>query len=156
MLKVIEELERKGVSYFFEIAGDGFYKAEIEKRVLDAGWDKHVCFIGVLGREWIPAFWRKQDIYVNIADSEGRSISQLEAMANGAVPVVTCTSGTREDISDGENGYLVEIGNYEKIAGRIAYLAEHRELLPDFGQKAHDAIYPKCQKEYIQSSGKNY
>lgn len=147
MLKVIGALEDKGVSYVFEIAGDGPYKAEMKQRVAVLGWQNRVRFIGLLTREQIPQFWRRQDIGVNIADSEGRSISQLEAMANGAVPVVTCTSGTREDICDGSNGYLVGIGDYEKIADRIAYLAAHRELLPEFGQKAHDAVAPKCQTE---------
>lgn len=147
MLKVIETLEDKGVPYVFEIAGDGPYKAEMEQRAAVSGWQNRVRFTGLLAREQIPQFWRRQDIGVNIADSEGRSISQLEAMANGAVPVVTCTSGTREDICDGANGYLVGIGDYGKIADRIAYLAAHRELLPEFGQKAHDAVAPKCRKE---------
>lgn len=147
MLKVIETLEEKKVPYIFEIAGDGSYRAEMEKTVAANKWDNHVYFIGRIEREHIPEFWRRQDIYVNIADAEGRSISQLEAMAGGAVPVATCTSGTREDICDGKNGYLVEIGDYERIADRIAHLAEHRELLPKFGLNAHDAVYPKCQKE---------
>ena len=147
MLKVIEILEEKNVPYIFEIAGDGSYKDEMEEKVTASGWDKHVHFVGLLERERIPEFWRRQDIYVNIADSEGRSISQLEAMANGAVPVVTCTSGTREDICDNDNGYLVEIGDYEKIAEKIGYLAKHRELLSKFGQKAYDVVYSKCREE---------
>lgn len=147
MLKVIERLEEKCVHYIFEIAGDGPYKAEMEEKVKTCGWDGHVRFVGLLEREHIPGFWRRQDIYVNIADSEGRSISQLEAMANGAVPVVTCTSGTREDICDSVNGYLAGIGDYARIAERIGYLAGHRELLPEFGRKAHDVVYPKCRTE---------
>lgn len=147
MLKVIEALEDKGVPYVFEIAGDGPYRAEMEEKVAASGWDTHVWFVGLLTRERIPQFWRRQDIGVNIADSEGRSISQLEAMANGAVPVVTCTSGTREDICDGTNGYLVGIGDYGKIADKIEYLAMHRELLSEFGQRAHDAVAPKCRTE---------
>lgn len=147
MLKVIETLEAKKVSYIFEIAGDGSYKAELEEAVTANHWNDHIHFAGMMEREHIPEFWRRQDICVNTADAEGRSISQLEAMANGAVPVVTCTSGTREDICEGKNGYLAEIGDYERIADRIAYLAEHRELLPEFGRNAHDTVYPKCQKE---------
>lgn len=147
MLKAIEALEKKGVSYCLEIAGDGSYRAKMQEKVRDCKWDDRVHFLGVLERECIPEFWKRQDICINIADSEGRSISQLEAMANGAVPVVTCTSGTREDIQDNENGYLVKIGDYEGLAERIEYLAEHRELLQEFGQKAHDMVYPKCHKE---------
>lgn len=147
MLKVIEKLEERKVPYIFEIAGDGSYIGQMKERVIASGWGERVRFVGLLPRERIPEFWRRQDIYVNIADSEGRSISQLEAMANGVVPVVTCTSGTREDICDNGNGYLVEIGNYVKIADRIGYLAKHRELLPEFGEKAHNVVYQKCRKE---------
>lgn len=147
MLKVIGQLEERRVPFIFELAGDGPYRVEMEEKVEANRWDGHVHFVGVLDRKQIPEFWRRQDIYVNIADAEGRSISQLEAMANGAVPVTTCTSGTREDICDGRNGYLVEIGDYEKTVDRIGYLVKHRELLPEFGQRAHDAVYPKCQKE---------
>lgn len=147
MLKVIEALEEKSVPYIFELAGDGSYKKEMEEKVTAAGWDGHVHFVGLLERERIPGFWKRQDIYVNMADSEGRSISQLEAMANGVVPVVTCTSGTREDICDSVNGYLVKTGDYARIAERIGYLAGHRELLPEFGQKAHDVVYPKCRTQ---------
>lgn len=147
MLQVIRQLEENKVSYIFEIAGDGVYKTEMEESIIANKWNHHVCFAGVFDRVRISEFWRKQDICINMADAEGRSISQLEAMANGVVPVVTCTSGTREDICDGVNGYLVTIGDYKEAADRIGYLAEHRELLPKFGQKAHDTVYPKCQKE---------
>ena len=65
----------------------------------------------------------------------------MEAMSSGAVPVVTATSGVREDISDGENGYIVEIGNYDEMADRIEELSMRRDRLKMFGQKSHDVIY---------------
>ena len=82
-----------------------------------------------------------------IADFEGRSITQLEAMVNGAVPIVTETSGTREDITEGLSGYIVELGNYRTMADKIEYLSENREKLRIMGQSAHDSVCPKCQRE---------
>lgn len=143
MLKVIEILEEKKVNYRMEIAGDGEYRAEMENMVKHRCW-KRVQFIGKLERAQIPDFWKRQDVYVNIADYEGRSISQLEAMANGAVPVVTRTSGTSEDIQDGVNGYLVEVGGYKKIADRIMDLEAHRNDLEKMGMLSHDVVFSKC------------
>ena len=49
--------------------------------------------IGSVARDAIGAFWKDKDVCLSFSDYEGRSISIMEAMANGAVPVVTATSG---------------------------------------------------------------
>ena len=67
----------------------------------------------------------------------------MEAMINGAVPVVTDTSGIREDIEDGINGYIVPIGDYTAMAMKIDYLANHRELLKIYGEKSHEIMKQK-------------
>ena len=72
-----------------------------------------------------------------------RSISILEAMGNGAVPVVTATSGVREDIREGVNGYIIPLRDYEIMVERIEELSHHRERLPGMGELAHSAVYPK-------------
>lgn len=147
LIKMIEILENRDVDFCLEIAGDGPYREEMQRIVIEEGWDKHVRFLGVLDREDIPAFWKTQDICVNIADAEGRCISKLEAMASGAVPVMTRTAGNPEDIMEGVNGYMVEIEDYGGMAEKIIFLAGHREMLPELGLKAHDTIYPKCRRE---------
>lgn len=147
LLKMIEILEDRNVNFCMEIAGDGPYREEMQRIVIEKGWDRNVRFLGVLDREDIPAFWKGQDICVNIADAEGRCISKLEAMAGGAVPVMTRTAGNPEDIVEGVNGYMTEIGDYDDMAEKIIFLAGHREMLPELGMKAHDTIYPKCRRE---------
>lgn len=147
LLKTIEVLENRDVNFCMEIAGDGPYREEMQRIVVEKGLDRHVRFLGVLDREDIPAFWKRQDICVNIADAEGRCISKLEAMASGAVPVMTRTAGNPEDIIEGVNGYMVEIGDYGDMAEKIIFLAGHKEMLPKLGHKAHDTIYPKCRRE---------
>ena len=82
---------------------------------------------------------------MSLSDYEGRSISIMEAMANGAVPVVTETSGVHEDITDGENGYIVGVGDMDALAERIAFLDCHRDRIGTMGQNAHTQIFPKCQ-----------
>lgn len=145
MLKMLEILEEKKVNYLMEFAGDGEYRTEMEGLVRERHW-KRVRFIGMLERAQMPDFWKRQDVCVNIADYEGRSITQLEAMANGAVPVVTRTSGTREDIQDGVNGYLVDIGDYAGMADRVIELEAHRDNLEKMGMLSHDIVLPKCDR----------
>lgn len=143
VLKLMTELVDRNVNYKMELAGDGPVRAQMEKFVLDKGLGDKVIFLGRLERRYIADFWKKQDIAINLSDCEGRSISMLEAMANGAVPVLTDVSGTREDVINEINGYIVPLGDYHMMADRIEYLSTHRERLQKLGQAAHDAVYPK-------------
>lgn len=141
----VEELDRRKVNYCLEIAGEGDYYEKLRTYIAGNGLKDRIRLLGRLEREEISAFWKKQDICLSLSDYEGRSISIMEAMANGAVPVVTATSGVREDITDGENGYIVQIQDIRKLAERVAELEQHRDILMTMGEKAHDSICPKCR-----------
>ncbi|MGN1173954.1 MAG: glycosyltransferase [Roseburia sp.] len=145
LLKMIDSLEKKKVNYVLMIAGEGSALQDICNFIEERKLNNKVICLGKIDRSKIPGFWQSIDVCVNIADFEGRSISIMEAMSSGAVPVVTATSGVREDISDGENGYIVEIGNYDEMADRIEELSMRRDRLKMFGQKSHDVIYSKAQ-----------
>lgn len=144
LLQLIFELEKNKVNYCMHIAGDGLYKNHMEYVVNKSGLDSKVYFLGQIGRDEIPDFWQNNDICVNVADYEGRSISIMEAMANGTVPIVTQTSGVKEDIQNDINGYYVELGNYKKIARYITYLEKNREELSRLGSKAKAIMEEKC------------
>lgn len=141
---IIEKLMKKKVEFVFEIAGEGDYQDAFLDVVEKKKITDQVLFHGYLPREEIPAFWKRQDIMVSCSDWEGHSITQVEAMAAGAVPIVTDVSGARDDIADGENGFVVEIGAVDQIVEKICFLHEHRELLPIMGRKAHETIRAKC------------
>lgn len=143
VLKLVTLLDNKKVHFQMELAGDGPAKKKMQEYIYEKGLQKKVFFVGQLDRTEIPNFWKRQDIFINLSDAEGRCISKLEAMANGAVPITTNTISTKEDIIEGINGYIVPIGNYEMMAEKIEYLAEHRERLSELGKRAHDMIYPK-------------
>ncbi len=143
LLKLADRLKVLGVSFRLELAGGGVAWQSMEEFVGLHQLEDRVRFLGCLPRSELSQFWKSIDICVNLADYEGRSLSIIEAMGNGTVPVVTATSGVREDITDGVNGYIVPLGDYQLMAERIAYLAEHRERLPEMGRQAHNIVYPK-------------
>lgn len=147
ILKLIERLTEKQVYFVIELAGDGAARKQMEEWVLRNKMAGNVKFLGSLKRPKMKDFWRKQDICVNMADFEGRCISKLEAMANGAVPVITATAGAKEDVIDSVNGYIVPMGDYEMAADKIEYLSNYRGELRKMGSLAHDAVYPKSSME---------
>lgn len=148
---LIREFDACKVNYCLEIAGEGDYVEKLRDFIERNGLEGRISLLGKLEREQISSFWKNKDICLSLSDYEGRSISMMEAMANGAVPVVTATSGVREEIKDGENGYIVAIQDIRKLAERIAFLECHRDRLEIMGKKAHDGICPKCQmRDHLQ------
>lgn len=144
LIKLILELERLNINYNFNIAGDGSYKNQMQLMINKNGLNEKVRFLGRIDRKDIYKFWQSNDICVNIADYEGRSISIMEAMVNGAVPIVTRTSGIKEDIHNGVEGFYVNIGDYESMAKKIQQLEDNRDYIKELGSNAKEEMQLKC------------
>lgn len=79
----------------------------------------HIHFTGFIQGEMKADLLASCDVYCSPAPHETFGLTVVEAMASG-VPVVTVKSGGVTDyLVDGENGYLVESNNAEKLASRL-------------------------------------
>ena len=71
------------------------------------------------------------DIFVLPSYSEGFSYAVLEALASG-LPIVTTNVGALPEIvTDGENGFIIESGDYEALSKKIIQLVEDQNLRRD-------------------------
>jgi glycosyltransferase involved in cell wall biosynthesis len=70
------------------------------------------------------------DVFVLPSLAEGRALVQQEAMANGLPLIITENTGGEDLIVPGETGFIVPIRSPEAIAEKIAWLADHRIMLP--------------------------
>ncbi|MCI8529337.1 MAG: glycosyltransferase family 4 protein [Lachnospiraceae bacterium] len=138
LMEVANRLTQLQVDFRLEIAGTGEYEETLRKAVEE--FEGQICLKGCIAREHIGDFWRKQDIAISCSDYEGRSISKAEAMAAGAVPVITDTSGAREDVQDGYHGYIVPVGDIDSMTDRICHLYQNRDLLKVMGERSHQVI----------------
>lgn len=148
LVKLINRLNEKKVNFEIEIAGDGSYFEKMKEGIIK---DKNnVKILGKIPREKMQEFWNDKDIFLSTSDFEGASVSMLEAMALGVVPVVTNVSGVDEFVTDGTNGYISEVQNIEKLIGGIKLLEDDRDKLEKFGNKSMQIIKEKCnQDDYL-------
>lgn len=102
------------------ICGDGPQRGALEARCAALGISSRVTFTGQLAAQEIAAVLRGAGLYVSASLSDSTSVSLLEAMACGAVPVVTDIEANREWIRDGENGLLFPPGDARALAEAIA------------------------------------
>lgn len=147
LLEVIYRLVDEKINFHMTFAGDGPARGKMEETVKNKKLQSYVTFLGKIKREDIPKFWQKMDIGVSMSDYEGRSISMLEMMANGTVPIFTDVSGVSEDIVNNVNGYIIPLEDVNAAVNRIKYLYENRNNLVVMGKKAHDSMVQKSNKE---------
>jgi glycosyltransferase involved in cell wall biosynthesis len=101
------------------IAGKGPELHSISTLAENLGVSEHVQFLGEIPHGHMPKYLRSAAVYVSTALSDGASVSLLEAMACGAVPVVADIPANREWIRDGENGFLFPPGDPRALAEKI-------------------------------------
>ncbi len=101
------------------VAGDGALRATLEARakfVLPAG---RYEFVGRLPIEPLAALMRRADVYLSASHSDSTSVSLLEAMSAGAVPVVSDIEGNREWVADGDGARLFPPGQRAALEAAI-------------------------------------
>ncbi|MEL6332472.1 MAG: glycosyltransferase family 4 protein, partial [Cyanobacteria bacterium J06626_26] len=108
---------------------------------------QRVTFNGNVPHADMADYWEKADICVLVSDFEGTSISMLEAMSHGCVPVVTDVSGTKAVIQDGVNGLIVPIGDMNRMADCVESLIDDRQKLKKMGRAAHLSVAEKYSFE---------
>ena len=93
------------------LAGDGSRRHDLESlaaRVLPPG---RFEFTGHLEPDALAAWLGRAGIYLSASRSDSTSVSLLEAMAAGAVPVVSDLEGNREWVRDGDGARLFPVGD---------------------------------------------
>lgn len=140
MIPIAIDLVNRNVDFKIQIAGEGMYRAKLEEIIQKNNLQQYFQFLGRLEHDQMQEFWENQDIYINCSDYEGHSIAQAEAMASGAVPVMMDVSGARDDIENGENGFVVPVGDVNGMAEKIDWLYQNRDFLPIIGAKSRKKI----------------
>ncbi|MFT3919792.1 glycosyltransferase family 4 protein [Cloacibacterium sp.] len=148
-------IERKGI-YTLIKAADKIYNAGIfdvqylligtgktEEEVINY-WPYHLkSFLKI-----IPKFESNQEIdllkqsniFILPSISEGQPLSLLQAMAVGKCCITTNADGQKDIITNGQNGYLFNVGNYDELSELIIKCYSNRNLCNKIGEKAKESV----------------
>lgn len=88
-------------------------------RLIEPSWRSKVVFLNGVSDSQLKVVIRSGSFYLSASLSDGTSSSLLEAMAAGAIPIVTDIPANREWIEPGKNGLLFRPGDHEGLADAI-------------------------------------
>ncbi len=126
MIRAFAKVADKFPDWQLVIFGEGPLRAELEFLVSSFKLQDRVLLPG--RTEHVIEELRKSKIFCMSSDYEGMSNSMIEAICVGLPIISTKVSGTEELIKDGENGFLVGIGDEKGLATCMKTLMSMSEL----------------------------
>jgi glycosyltransferase involved in cell wall biosynthesis len=143
-LEIAYLLKQWQVPFHLTLAGDQSYRATLDKRIQHLGLEDHISIIGPLSREEVSQQLKLHHVFLLVSEFEGLSLSLLEAMAHGTIPVVSrISSGVEEVIQEGVNGFIVEKGDIQGFATVLRGLAAGFEQFNTLSNAAVNSIITK-------------
>ena len=119
----------------FVILGDGERRERLKNKVKALGLTNNVIMAGAV--ENIEVWLNKSSIFVSTSLSEAWGNAICEAMQVG-LPVVcfNCDVSPKEIIDDEINGFLVPVGDLDKLSQKIEMLMDNELLRDEIGNNA--------------------
>ena len=131
------------------IVGTGPSLKEYQKLAPD-----NVIFTGFVDDDLLPGAYASADVFVSASDSETFGLTFVEAMYFGLPVIGIKRLGAKEVISDGKNGFLVDLGKENEIADKINLLLRKPALRKKFGNQgkkdAKKYDMEKIAKEFMK------
>jgi glycosyltransferase involved in cell wall biosynthesis len=126
------------------IANDGSLRAQLQREVLALGLADAVQSVGRLDAAVQAQWYDKAQWYLSQPRSDSVSVSVLEAMAHGCIPILSDLPANRELVDSGRNGLVLADGaeagaaELERLladatavaAANRAWIAEHALFAP--------------------------
>ena len=138
---IASALEKLGVDYELDIAGDGPDANELRRRFDQAKLKSPIRFLGRVSNTRVMDLCRSAHLFLLTSDFEGLPISLLEAMSVGCVPVVyDIESGISDALPNGDYGFRVSHGDVVAFALIINGLVEKREKLEEISNRVLDRM----------------
>ena len=139
--KVISELAARKVPVELSIAGGGPDEMRLKEACKDFVEQRIIRFLGVVPHDAIFDLLEQNDVYVLTSEFEGMPNALLEAMGRGCVPVVTnMESAIPQLVQDGDNGFVVPIGDIGAFADRLTILQCDHSLRRQMAFNAYERV----------------
>ena len=133
------------------VIGGGDREAELRDLARELGIASRTIFLGI--RRDVPDLLPGLDVACLSSVYEGVPITLIEAMAAGLPVVATDCGSVRDMVEDGEQGFVVPVGDVENFADRLQRLAHDESLRTQMGKSGRARVESEFR---IQDTARGY
>jgi glycosyltransferase involved in cell wall biosynthesis len=138
VLRILASLRGRGVDAALCMVGDGPEREGLEKLAHELGIARSVYFVGY--QTDVAPYYELFDAFLLPSVNEGTPVSAIEALASGTPVVANRVGGVPDVVRDATDGYLVEPGDVDGAADRLARLAADRAHARQMGARGRDRV----------------
>lgn len=138
----------------FLIAGDGCQKNELQRRILESGFQNQIIYDGFVSDMY--SFYKSLNCFVIPSYYEPMGLTEIEAWAMNVVVIASDVPGLNEIVKNDENGLLIEPRNANALANAVLKLYRDAELRKVLISKAKNDVQRYSLPTYMLHLDKIY
>lgn len=144
LINILPKLMNKIDKLVVIFIGDGSELSHLKlqlKKSTNKDQYNRIKFLGRLPIEQVGKYLSISDVFVNTSLTEGMSISLLEAMSFGVIPVVTNVGGNSDVIRNYTNGFLIEKNNETMLYNKLLDVLRNLDTSYFLRQNAKTTVF---------------
>jgi N-acetyl-alpha-D-glucosaminyl L-malate synthase BshA len=146
-IEIFAKVKKRHPQTRLVMVGDGPERGACVYKAEKLGVAEDVVFVGKQGR--IADYLGVSDVFLLPSELESFGLAALEALACEVPVIATRIGGIPEVVTDGECGYLSEVGDTDAMAEDTVRLVEDENLRRAMGQKGRDSAVQRYSSEKI-------
>lgn len=138
-------IERESGAKFI-IIGGGSLDGHLQNLAAELGVSDSITFTGRIDNSEIPSYMEKSKIYVSTSLADGTSVSLLEALAAGLIPVVTDIDANKPFVKERN---LFKKGDFKELSNAIIKALERSRTLDSDRNIDENVSWPTIAQKYL-------
>lgn len=146
-VEILARVLQKGIATRLVMVGDGSERTNVEHRARCLGISDKCVFVGKQPN--IVDYLSASDVLLLPSEQESFGLAALEAMACEVPVIASRVGGLPEVVTDGETGFLSEVGDVEKMAADAARLLSDATLRREMGKRARESAVSRYRTDIV-------
>jgi L-malate glycosyltransferase len=146
-VEILARVLKQGINARLVMVGDGSERTNVEHRARCLGVHDQCSFVGKQPK--IAEYLSVADVLLLPSEQESFGLAALEAMACEVPVVASRVGGIPEVVTDGETGFLSEVGDIEKMAKDAARLLADADLRRVMGKRARESALSRYRTDIV-------
>ncbi|MBP9665172.1 MAG: N-acetyl-alpha-D-glucosaminyl L-malate synthase BshA, partial [Pyrinomonadaceae bacterium] len=146
-VEILAKVRSAGVKARLIMVGDGPELSAVRYRGEQLDMNGNIVYVGKQAN--IADYMGIADVFLLPSELESFGLAALEAQACEAPVVATRIGGIPEVVTDGESGYLSNVGDVEKMSADTLRLLGDEDLRRSFGRKGRELAVERYSTDKI-------